>query len=85
MQTLRVYRPRVIIHGPIGMSQGYIGGATLHHLEGYHVQSLERGTFMSDSTRVCFVITLAQPPLMYIFPFDFIDCRGRDCPTIHRS
>ncbi|KDR71037.1 hypothetical protein GALMADRAFT_75355 [Galerina marginata CBS 339.88] len=51
MQTLRVYRPRVIIHGPIGMGQGYIGAAALHHLEGYHVQSLELGTLMSDSTR----------------------------------
>ena len=29
---------------------GYIGAATLHHLEGYHVQSLELGTLMSDST-----------------------------------
>ncbi|KAF8189666.1 hypothetical protein BJ912DRAFT_1103927 [Pholiota molesta] len=26
MQTLRVYRPRVIIHGPVGMGQGYIVG-----------------------------------------------------------
>jgi len=86
MQTLRVYRPRVIIHGPIGMGQGYIGAATLHHLEGYHVQSLELGTLMSDSTRVCLVITLAQPPLIYIFPlFDFIDSRGSDCSTIYRS
>jgi len=34
------------------MGQGYIGAAALHHLEGYHVQSLELGTLMSDSTRV---------------------------------
>lgn len=52
MQTLRVYRPRVIIHGAIGMGQGYIGAAALHHLEGYHVQSLELGTLLGDSTRV---------------------------------
>ncbi|KAJ2934730.1 hypothetical protein H1R20_g2371, partial [Candolleomyces eurysporus] len=51
MQTLRVYRPRVIIHGPVGMGQGYIGAAALHHLEGYHIQSLELGTLMSDSGR----------------------------------
>ncbi|KAH9483269.1 putative AAA domain-containing protein C31G5.19 [Psilocybe cubensis] len=51
MQTLRIYRPRVVIHGPVGMGQGYIGAAVLHHLEGYHVQSLELGTLMSDSTR----------------------------------
>jgi len=51
-QTLRVYRPRVVLHGSIGMGQGYVGAAVLHHLEGYHVQSLELGTLMSDSTRV---------------------------------
>jgi len=34
------------------MGQAYIGAAALHHLEGYHVQSLELGTLMSDSTRV---------------------------------
>ena len=53
METLRVYRPRVILHGPVGMGQNYVGPAALHHLEGYHVQSLELGTLMSDSTRVC--------------------------------
>ena len=65
MQTLRIYRPRVIIHGPVGMGQAYIGAAALHHLEGYHVQSLELGALMSDSTRVCLccisIITLISP------------------------
>ncbi|KDR74237.1 hypothetical protein GALMADRAFT_141311 [Galerina marginata CBS 339.88] len=42
--------PRIIIHGPIGMGQEYICAAALHHLEGYHVQSLELGTLISDST-----------------------------------
>ncbi|KAL0955241.1 hypothetical protein HGRIS_004140 [Hohenbuehelia grisea] len=51
MEKLRVYRPRVIIHGPLGNGQGYIGAAVLHHLEGFNVQSLELGTLMSDSTR----------------------------------
>jgi hypothetical protein len=83
MQTLRVYRPRVIIHGPVGMGQGYIGAATLHHLEGYHVQSLELGTLMSDSTRVR-VISHISTATSNIF-FNFIDGRGSDCPTIYRS
>lgn len=52
METLRIYRPRVIMHGPIGMGQSYVGAAVLHHLEGYHVQSLELGVLMGDSTRV---------------------------------
>ena len=56
MQTLRVYRPRVVIHGLVGMGQGNIGAAALHHLEGFHVQSLELGTLMGDSTRVGFFL-----------------------------
>ncbi|OJA13163.1 hypothetical protein AZE42_06216 [Rhizopogon vesiculosus] len=51
METLRVYRPRLVLHGPFGMGQGYIGAAALHHLEGYHVQTLDMGTLMGDSTR----------------------------------
>lgn len=54
MQTLRVYRPRVVIHGAVGMGQEYLGAASLHFLEGFHVQSLELGTLMNDSTRVRF-------------------------------
>jgi hypothetical protein len=53
MQTLRVYRPRLLIHGSEGMGQNYVGAAALHHLEGYHVQTLELGTLLGDSTRVC--------------------------------
>lgn len=52
METLRVYRPRVILHGEPGMGQVYVGAALLHHLEGYHVQSLELGALMGDSARV---------------------------------
>ncbi|KIK70579.1 hypothetical protein GYMLUDRAFT_148547 [Collybiopsis luxurians FD-317 M1] len=51
MEILRVHRPRVILHGPVGMGQSYVGAALLHHLEGYHVQSLELGTLMGDSAR----------------------------------
>jgi SpoVK/Ycf46/Vps4 family AAA+-type ATPase len=58
METLRIYRPRIILHGPVGMGQNYVGPAALHHLEGYHVQSLELGSLMSDSTRV-------RPPTLF--------------------
>ncbi|CDO76348.1 hypothetical protein BN946_scf185011.g12 [Trametes cinnabarina] len=51
METLRIYRPRVVLHGPVGMGQGYVAAAALHHLEGYHIQSLDLGTLMSDSSR----------------------------------
>ncbi|KAJ7124553.1 hypothetical protein C8R44DRAFT_620224 [Mycena epipterygia] len=51
MASLRVYRPRVVLHGATGMGQTFVGAAALHHLEGYHVQSLELGALLSDSTR----------------------------------
>ena len=57
METLRVYRPRIVLYGPVGMGQNYIGTAALHHLEGYHVQNLDLGTLLSDSTRVCLYFT----------------------------
>lgn len=47
---LRVYRPRLILHGKRGMGQLYTGSALLHHLEGYHVQSLDVASLMGDST-----------------------------------
>jgi hypothetical protein len=60
METLRVYRPRIVLHGPVGMGQNYIGTAALHHLEGYHVQNLDLGALLSDSTRVCLLIVSHQ-------------------------
>ena len=52
MESLRIYRPRVVLHGPGGMGQGYIAAGALHFLEGYHIQSLDLGSLLSDSTRV---------------------------------
>jgi hypothetical protein len=60
METLRIYRPRIALHGPVGMGQNYIGTATLHLLEGYHVQNLDLGTLLSDSTRVCLHVAVAE-------------------------
>lgn len=51
METLRVYRPRIILHGAPGMGQAYVSAAALHHLEGYNIQNLELGTLLGDSTR----------------------------------
>ncbi|KZO93796.1 AAA-domain-containing protein [Calocera viscosa TUFC12733] len=51
LDSLRVYRPRVLIHGPPGMGQNFIASAALHYLEGHNVQSLDLGTLMSDSSR----------------------------------
>ncbi|KAI0059309.1 AAA-domain-containing protein [Artomyces pyxidatus] len=74
METLRVYRPRIILHGPVGMGQGYVGTAALHLLEGYHVQNLDIGTLLSDSTRTAEAAIVQlfveakrhQPSIIYI-------------------
>ncbi|BGP12643.1 hypothetical protein JCM10213_008781 [Rhodosporidiobolus nylandii] len=50
-ETLRVFRPRLLICGEPGTGQSYIGAAVLHHLEGFHVQTLDLATLVSDSTR----------------------------------
>ncbi|KAI6038096.1 AAA-domain-containing protein [Pisolithus marmoratus] len=75
METMRVYRPRVIIHGPVGMGQAHIGAAALYHLEGYHIQTLDLGTLMGDSTRTpeaaivqLFVEAKRHPPSVIYIP-----------------
>jgi len=53
MEKLRLYRPRVVLYGSLGMGQTFVAAAVLHHLEGYHVQTLDLGTLLGDSARVC--------------------------------
>ena len=50
-EQLRVFRPRLIVCGEPGIGQSYVGAAVLHHLEGFHVQTLDLATLVSDSTR----------------------------------
>ncbi|KPV78316.1 uncharacterized protein RHOBADRAFT_32969, partial [Rhodotorula graminis WP1] len=50
-EQLRVFRPRLVICGESGMGQSYIGAAVLQHLEGFHVQTLDLATLVSDSSR----------------------------------
>ncbi|PWY72513.1 AAA-domain-containing protein [Aspergillus sclerotioniger CBS 115572] len=47
----RVFRPRLLLRGPLGMGQQYLAGALLHHFEGLHVQAFDLPTLLSDSTR----------------------------------
>ncbi|KAL4883642.1 hypothetical protein BJY04DRAFT_226375 [Aspergillus karnatakaensis] len=47
----RVFRPRLLLRGTLGMGQQYLAGALLHHFEGLHVQSFDLPTLLSDSTR----------------------------------
>lgn len=41
-----------MVCGERGMGQGYVGAALLHHLEGFHVQSIDLANLVSDSTIV---------------------------------
>lgn len=75
METLRVYRPRLVVYGQAGMGQAYLGAAALHHLEGYHIQNLDLGTLMGDSTRVTKNICPHHGDLIWICT---LDCRGSD-------
>lgn len=52
LDKMRTYRPRILVHGSPGMGQAWLGPAILHHLEGFHVQTLDLGTLMGDSSRV---------------------------------
>ena len=54
----RVFRPRLLIRGVPGMGQQYLAGALLNHFEGLHVQSFDLPTLLSDSTRVCCVVSV---------------------------
>lgn len=47
----RLFRPRLLIYGEPGMGQHYIGSAILHYLEGFHIQTFDIGTLLSDSAR----------------------------------
>ncbi|KAL3475340.1 AAA-domain-containing protein [Aspergillus californicus] len=47
----RVFRPRLLLRGSLGMGQQYLAGALLHQFEGLHVQSFDLPTLFSDSTR----------------------------------
>ncbi|OLL26793.1 putative AAA domain-containing protein [Neolecta irregularis DAH-3] len=50
-EASRVFRPRLLIYGQSGMGQRYLAAAALHFFEGYHVQSLDLGFLMGDSSR----------------------------------
>lgn len=47
----RVCNPKLLITGPIGNGQQYIGAALLHFLEHFNVQRLDLASLLSESTR----------------------------------
>lgn len=60
MEVLRVYRPRVVLHGAPGMGQRYVAEAALHSLDGFHIHGFDLVHILSDSTRVGLDIYLLE-------------------------
>ena len=73
-ETSRVFRPRLLIHGKVGMGQQYVASALLNHFEGLHVQSLDIPTLFSDTTsspeatviRLFSEVKMHKPSVIYI-------------------
>ncbi|AGO10592.1 AaceriABR139Wp [[Ashbya] aceris (nom. inval.)] len=51
LDQARTVKPKLLITGPAGNGQQYIGSALLHHLEDYNIQNLDLGTLLSESLR----------------------------------
>ncbi|KAK5089227.1 TAT-binding protein-like protein 7, AAA ATPase [Lithohypha guttulata] len=49
-ESSRVFRPRLLVHGRLGMGQQYIAAALLNHFQGVHVQSLDLSILLGDTT-----------------------------------
>ncbi|KAF2837814.1 AAA-domain-containing protein [Patellaria atrata CBS 101060] len=47
----RIFRPRLLLAGPHGMGQQYLGAAILHKFETLHVQSFDLPALLEDSSR----------------------------------
>ncbi|RLV93485.1 Tat-binding 7 [Spathaspora sp. JA1] len=51
LDTSRIFKPHLLISGPQGNGQQYLGAAILNHLEGFQIQSLDLGNMFGDVTR----------------------------------
>src|ERR1700753_1558377 len=80
MEKLRVYRPRIVLYGSSGMGQNFVAAAVLHHLEGYHVQTLDLGSLLGDSARVCNLLLCRFSQCS-----PFVDRGSRHCSTLCRG
>ncbi|KIV85768.1 hypothetical protein PV11_01427 [Exophiala sideris] len=73
-ETARVFRPRLLIKGKVGMGQQYLAGALLNHFEGLHVQAFDLPTLLGDSTssaeatliRLFSEVKMHKPSVIYI-------------------
>ena len=51
LNETRVCRPRLLVTGPVGNGQQYIGAAILDYLEHYNIQKLDLGNLVSETSR----------------------------------
>lgn len=73
-ESARVFRPRLLIQGKVGMGQQYFAGALLNHFEGLHVQAFDLPTLLSDTTsspestviRLFAEVKMHKPSVIYI-------------------
>lgn len=73
-ESSRVFRPRLLIHGKVGMGQQYVAAALLNHFQGVHVQSFDLSTLLSDTTsspeatviRLFAEVKIHKPSVIYI-------------------
>ncbi|RVX74547.1 hypothetical protein B0A52_01673 [Exophiala mesophila] len=73
-ESSRVFRPRLLIHGRVGMGQHYLAAALLNHFEGLHVQAFDLPTLLSDTTsspeatiiRLFTEVKMHKPSVIYI-------------------
>ena len=76
----RVFRPRLLIRGSVGMGQQYLAAALLNHFEGLHVQSFDLSVLLSDSSRV----SIPDLCRLEIIDADFpAVCRGCCSPALY--
>ena len=73
-ESSRVFRPRLLINGKVGMGQQYVAAALLNHFQGIHVQSFDLATLLSDTTssaeatviRLFTEVKMHKPSVIYI-------------------
>jgi ATPase family AAA domain-containing protein 2 len=73
-ESSRVFRPRLLVHGKIGMGQQYVAAALLNHFEGLHVQNIGIPTLLGDTAstpeatliRLFSEVKMHKPSVIYI-------------------
>lgn len=75
LERLRVCKPHLLVQGPAGNGQQYLGAAILNYLEGFQIQLLDVGSLLGELNRTveaaiiqCFVEARRHQPLIIFIP-----------------